>query len=60
MPSIRGLTTTFALTAVETISPDVSNLVKKPTDYDTKTSQLKRKVLFTNMINILPLHVIVW
>ena len=43
MPSISGLVTTSALTAVENKIPSVSNLVKK-TDYDTKVSELKKKI----------------
>ena len=38
IPSIAGLTTNSALTAVEHKLPDVSSLVKN-TDYDTKISE---------------------
>ena len=40
---VSGLETKSALTAVENKIPDVSSLVKK-TDYDTKTSELEKKV----------------
>ena len=38
IPSITGLATTSALTAVENKIPSISNLVKK-TDYDTKLGE---------------------
>ena len=41
-PSISGLATTSALTAVENEIPSVSNLVKK-TDYDTRISELEKE-----------------
>ena len=43
IPSIRGLATNTALTAVENKIPDVSSLVKK-TDYNTKISEIENKV----------------
>ena len=43
IPSISGLVTTSALTAVENKIPSVTNLVKK-TDYDTKISELEKKL----------------
>ena len=43
IPSITGLTTNSALTAVENKIPDVSSLVKK-TDYNTKISEIENKV----------------
>ena len=43
IPSISGLVTTSALTAVENEIPSVSNLVKK-TNYDTKISELGKKL----------------
>ena len=43
MPSITGLATTSALTAVENKIPDVSSLVKK-TDYNTKISDIEKKI----------------
>ena len=43
IPSIRGLDTNSALTAVENKIPNVSNLVKK-TDYNTKISEIEKKV----------------
>ena len=43
IPSISGLATTSALTAVENKITSVSTLVKI-TDYDTKISQLKKKL----------------
>ena len=43
IPSISGLATTSALTAVENKISSVSNLVKK-TDYDTKISELENKI----------------
>ena len=42
IPSIRGLSTNSASTAVENKIPDMSNLVKK-TDYDTKISETEKK-----------------
>ena len=43
VPSISGLATNSALTAVENKIPDVSRLVKK-TDYNTKISDIENKV----------------
>ena len=43
LPSISGLATSSALTAVENKIPDVSSLVKK-TDYNKKTSEIENKV----------------
>ena len=43
MPSITGLGTNSALTAVENKIPDVSSLVKK-TDYNKKISEIENKV----------------
>ena len=54
-PSISGLATTSALTAVENEIPSVSNLVKK-TDYDTKISELEKNLLIISMTNILLLQ----
>ena len=43
IPSISGLATNTALTAVENKIPDVSSLVKK-TDYNIKISEIENKV----------------
>ena len=43
IPSISGLATSSALTAVENEIPSVITLVKK-TDYDTKASELEKKL----------------
>ena len=43
MPSITGLATNCALTAVENKIPNVSGLVKK-TDYDTNISAIEKKI----------------
>ena len=43
IPSISGLATSSALTAVENKIPDASSLVKK-TDYNTKISEIENKV----------------
>ena len=43
IPSISGLVTTFALTAVENEIPSARNLVTK-IDYDTKISELEKKL----------------
>ena len=43
IPSISGLATNSALTAVENKIPDVSILVKK-TDYNTKITEIENKV----------------
>ena len=47
IPDISNLATKTALTTVENKIPDVSSLVKK-TDYDTKTSELEKKVTDPN------------
>ena len=52
IPSICSLATTSALTAVENKISNVSNLVKN-TDYDTKISKIRRKLLIIIIINIL-------
>ena len=43
IPSITGLATNSALTAIENKIPDVSSLVKK-TDYNAKISEIENKV----------------
>ena len=43
MPSIAGLATTAALTAVENKIPNVINLVKK-TDYNAKISDIEKNI----------------
>ena len=43
IPDVSNLATRAALTAVENKIPSVSNLVKK-TDYDTKITELEKKV----------------
>ena len=43
IPSITGLATSSALTAVENKIPNVSNLVKK-TDYNTNISEIQSKI----------------
>ena len=43
IPSITGLVTNSALTAVKNKIPGISSLVKK-TDYDTKISEIEKKV----------------
>ena len=55
IPSISGLVTTSALTAVENKISSVSNLVQK-TDYDTKISELEKNLLIIIMTNILQLQ----
>ena len=42
IPSISGLATTSALTALENKVPSVSNLIQK-TDYDTKVNKIEKK-----------------
>ena len=53
IPTITGLATNSALTAVENKIPDVISLVKK-TDYDTKISEIKKKglviIIMTNTL----------
>ena len=44
IPSIRGLATNAALTAVESKIPNISSLVKKKTDHDTKITETKKKL----------------
>ena len=55
MPSISGLATTSALTAVENKIPDLSSLVKKQIIMQ-KLVKLKRKSLIIIMINTLLLQ----
>ena len=43
IPSIIGLATNSALTAIENKIPDVSSLVKKP-GYNTKFSNIEKKI----------------
>ena len=43
IPSINGLATSSALTAVENKIPDVSSLVKK-TDFNTKVTEVEGKI----------------
>ena len=43
IPSVSGLATNSALTAVKNKIPDVNNLVNK-TDYNTKISEIQNKV----------------
>ena len=47
MPSISGLATNSALTAVENKIPDVSSLVKK-TDDNAKISDIEKKIIDHN------------
>ena len=49
------MTTKTVLTAVEKIIPNVSSLVKK-TNYDTKISELEKKLLIIIRTNILLLQ----
>ena len=55
IPSITGLATNPAITAVENKTPNVSNLVTKA-DYDTKISNYDKKLLIIIMTNILLLQ----
>ena len=55
MPSITGLATTPALTAIENKIPSINNLVMK-TDYDTKVKEIEKNLLIINMMNILQLQ----
>ena len=60
MPSISGLATTSALTAVENKIPSVSNLVMKRDD-DTKVKEIERKklnLIILMMIILLVLNLI--
>ena len=50
MPSITGLATDSALTAVENKLPSVCSLVTK-TDYNTNTFDIEKKILIMIMIN---------
>ena len=60
IPSISGLATSSALTAVENKIPDTSSLIKK-TDYDTKCSDIERKIIDNDLTNILLLqNLILW
>ena len=43
LPSITGLGTNSESTAVENKIPDVNGLIKK-TDYDTKISEIEKKI----------------
>ena len=43
IPSITGLATNSALTAIENKIPDISSLVKK-TDYNTKISDIEKQI----------------
>ena len=52
-PSISGLATTSALTAVENKTANASNLVKKIQITTQKLLKLKRNLLIMIMINIL-------
>ena len=56
MPSISGLATTSALTAVQNKIPDLSSLVKKKQIIMQKLVKLKRKSLIIIMINTLLLQ----
>ena len=55
IPDVSSFTTKTVLTAVEKIIPNVSSLVKK-TNYDTKISELEKKLLIIIMTNILLLQ----
>ena len=55
IPDVSSLTTKTALTAVENIIPNVSILVKE-TNYDTKISELEKKLPIIIMTNILLLQ----
>ena len=56
IPSISGLVTTSALTAVENKMPNVSNLLKK-TDYDTKVNEIEKNItVYKSMTNTLLLQ----
>ena len=60
IPDVSSLATKTALTAVENKIPDVSSLVKK-TNYDTKISELEKKLTIIFMTNILLLQsLILW
>ena len=53
IPSLSGLATNAALTAVESKIPYICSLVKKKTDYNTKIMKLKRNLMIIIMTNIL-------
>ena len=55
LPSVSGLATNSALTAVENKIPDVSSLVKK-TNYNTKVIEIENKVNNHNHANMLLLQ----
>ena len=55
IPNVSSLTTKTVLTAFEKIIPNVSSLVKK-TNYDTKISELEKKLLIIIRTNILLLQ----
>ena len=44
IPDVSSLATKTALNSVENKIPTVSSLVKKKTDYDTKISELEKKL----------------
>ena len=44
IPNITNLATTSALTAVKNKIRSISNLVKKKTDYNTKISEIEKKI----------------
>ena len=52
---IYNLAKKTALTIVENKIPSISNLVKKP-DYNTKATEIEKKLLIISMINILILQ----
>ena len=52
IPNVSGFTTKSALTVVENKIPDVSGLVKKA-DYNTKISDIEKKLWIMIMINTL-------
>ena len=57
IPSISGLATHFALTAIKNKMPDVSDLVKKKKNTTMqKLVKLKKELLIMIMINILLLQ----
>ena len=50
--SITGLTTTAALDVDENNTPNVSNLIKKKTDYDTRISNTDTKYLIPTDLHV--------
>ena len=58
IPSVTGLVTNSALTAVENKIPYVSSLVKK-IDYDAKISEIEKKLMIIIMTNILLLQILI-